>query len=179
VGIVTVNSLDTIAANVKDAVTEPTIHNDPPDRAAPRRLATVLDAKRGQFYTAVYEWTASDADPQGCEAPSDAAGYRISAARGGFWRKILDDCLMSASEFASRFGAGREPMDLVGDGLLYHRDAFACAGVRILDEAYWSPRAAQVHSLGYQKCKRGLYADPLDLTPLYLRGPQVTLRKAP
>jgi len=179
VGIVTVNSLDTIAANVKDAATEPTIHNDQPDRPAPCRLTTVLDAKRGQFYTAVYERTASGADPRGREAPSDAPGYRIPAAGGGFWRKIVDDCLMSASEFVSRFGAGREPMDLVGDGLLYHRDAFECAGVRILDEAYWSPHAAGVHSLGYQKCERGLYADPLGLTPLYLRGPQVTLRKAP
>ena len=49
--------------------------------------------------------------------------------------------------------------------------------IRILEEAYWSPRATQVHRLGYQKAQAGRFADPLTLTPFYLRGPQVTLRK--
>ena len=173
VAIVTVNSLDTIAANVKDAAIEQAFQNGHAERPTPRRLATILDAKRGQFYVAVYERTANDG-----AGPSDPCGYRIPASESARWRKTQDDCLMSTSEFLDRFSDEREPLDLVGDGLLYHRDAFEGPGVRILDESYWSPHARQVHRLGNQKAQRGQFADPLSLTPLYLRGPQVTLRKA-
>ena len=178
VAIVTVNSLDTIAANVKDAATAPTIQNGGADRATSRRLATILDAKRGQFYVAVYERTTNDDEPNGAD-PADACGYRIPASETSRWRKTLADCLMSTSEFLDRFSNEREPLDLVGDGLLYHREAFASPGVRLLDASYWSPHACQVHRLGYQKAERGQFAEPLSLAPLYLRGPQVTLRKAP
>lgn len=175
--IITVNSLDAIAANVKDAAVGPAIQNASADRSAPRRVATVLDAKRGQFYVAVYEYGAADAAPHGPGCRD--SGYRIPAFAGGFWRKTVADGLMSASAFLARFGAEAEPMGLVGDGLLYHRDAFKAEGVRILDEAYWSPQAVEVHRLGYQKAERGQFADPLHLAPLYLRGPQVTVRKSP
>jgi tRNA A37 threonylcarbamoyladenosine modification protein TsaB len=84
---------------------------------------------------------------------------------------------MSTSEFLDRFSHEKAPVNLVGDGLLYHREAFKAPGVRVLDECYWSPHAKQVHCLGYQKAKRNEFADPLSLAPLYLRGPQVTLRK--
>ena len=177
VAIVTVNSLDTIAANVKDAETAPAIQNGSADRATVRRLATILDAKRGQFYVAVYERAADSDEPNGT-GPADTCGYRIPASETAHWRKTLDDCLMSTSAFLDRFGEESEPLDLVGDGLVYHREAFEAPGVRILDESCWSPHARQVHRLGYQKAERGQFADPLSVAPLYLRGPQVTLRKS-
>ena len=55
---------------------------------------------------------------------------------------------------------------------------FIAHNTRILDEQYWSPQASNVHRLGYQKARAGLFADPLTLTPFYLRGPLVTLKKS-
>jgi hypothetical protein len=66
---------------------------------------------------------------------------------------------------------------MLGDGLLYHREKFRTDGVFVLDENTWSPRAGNVHRLGYQKAVAGRFADPLTLTPFYLRGPQVTLKQ--
>ena len=82
---------------------------------------------------------------------------------------------MTADELVERFGR-EAPLGVLGDGLLYHRDKFATYNVRILDEKYWSPRASCLHRLGYQKAQAGLFADPITLTPFYLRGPHVTLK---
>jgi tRNA threonylcarbamoyladenosine biosynthesis protein TsaB len=172
--IVTVNSLDTIAANLTDVAAGPVIQDSPIDPPLPDRLATILDAKRGQFYIAVYERT-GPGEPT--RHQGDEPGYQILPAQGGLWQKVLPDCLMSAAEFVDRFASESRPLALLGDGLLHYRDKFKAGGVRILDEAYWSPHAVQVHRLGYQKAQTGRFADPLTLIPFYLRGPQVTLRK--
>jgi hypothetical protein len=85
---------------------------------------------------------------------------------------------MTAQEIVEGF-AESGPLGLLGDGLFYHRDTFDTHRIVILPERYWSPRAANVHRLGYQKALAGRFADPLALTPFYLRGPEVTLRKKP
>jgi len=174
VKVVTVDSLDAIAANTEDGASEVLIQNagaaPPPDR-----IAAVLDAKRGQFYTAVYERTMAPQAPSSSD-PAEASGYAIPAPGRHIWRKILPDCLLTAEELIGRF-AGEAPLGLLGDGLLYHEETFRSAGAVILDAAYWSPRASRVHALGYQKARAGRFADPLSLVPFYLRGPQVTLKK--
>jgi hypothetical protein len=86
---------------------------------------------------------------------------------------------MSIPAFLDEFADEAHPIGLLGDGLLYHRDKFEAAGVHILDETCWSPRAANVHRLGHQKAQAGLFANPLTLVPYYLRGPQVTLKARP
>jgi len=174
--IVTVDSLDTIAANVTDAGAEPIIQNTIEDRSVPRRLATILDAKRGQFYVAVYERSAPEETPP--QAPvAEHPGYDIPAPGKSIWRKVLPDCLMHASEFVDRFATADDPVGVLGDGLLYHQDKFTTDGTRIVDQAHWGPHAVKVHTLGYQKAQAGQFTDPLSLAPFYLRGPQVTLRK--
>lgn len=173
--IVAVNSLDTIAANLTDAVAGSMIQDNPKDRSIPDRLATILDAKRGQFYVAVYERTAQE---QPAVLPDNDPGYQILPVVKGRWQKVLPDCLMSAKEFLARFASDNRPVALLGDGLVYHRESFCAKNIQILDQAYWSPHAVQVHRLGYQKAQAGRFADPLTLTPFYLRAPQVTLRKA-
>jgi len=174
--IVTVNSLDAIAANVSDAAVASMIQNSAAPPFTASRLATVLDAKRSQFYIAVYEWAASNAPVSFGPAPENP-GYRIPAPQQGHWRKVQPDCLMSASECIDRFTPQNTPLYVVGDGLLHHRDKFQAKGLQILDQALWSPHAVQVHTLGHQKARTGRFADPLTLVPFYLRGPQVTLRK--
>ena len=175
--IVTVNSLDTIAANVSDVAIISMIQNSvmPPFNAS--RLAAVLDAKRGQFYIAVYEWAAPDA-PVRLGPETQDAGYQIPAPQQGHWRKIQPDCLMSASELIDRFNPKDTPLYVVGDGLLHHRDQFRAQGIHMLDQTLWSPHAVQVYRLGRQKAKASRFSDPLTLVPFYLRGPQVTLRKS-
>lgn len=166
--IVAVNSLDTIAANLAEKSYQ--------NADVPERIATILDAKRGQFYVALYERRSPDA-VQPSKDGGEPLGYRIPAPGQAIWHKTLPDCLMPSRQFLDEFAGGPEPIHLLGDGLLYHRDRFTADGVRIVDQDCWSPRADNVYALGYQKAVAGQFADPLSLAPLYLRGPQVTLRK--
>lgn len=137
--IVAVDTLDAIAANVIGL----------PEIA---RLAVILDAKRGQFFTTVYEKN-SDSN----------------------WNKTLPDCLMTSNEFLERFSG--EQIALAGEGLVYYRDNFRSPNIQILDEKYWNPSAANVHKLGWQKAPAGEFADPLSLVPNYLRGPDVKIKQ--
>jgi tRNA threonylcarbamoyl adenosine modification protein YeaZ len=173
VQIVTVDSLDVVAANLSDApegqIEAPQRQITPPDR-----IAALFDAKRGQFYVSAYQWTGpQSAGPQpGNEGP----GYRIPAPHKGLWQKIAPDDLLTAREIIDRF-AGTGPLGLLGDGLCYHRADFETDRTIVLPERYWGPRAANVWRLGVQKAQAGRFDDPLTLTPFYLRGPEVTLRK--
>lgn len=175
VEIVTVDTLDTIAANVSGVEQVPAV--DSRDRLVSiGRLVVVLDAKREQFFTAVYDLI----DPAGTpvsDNPTDDPGYQIPGINYGIWRKVVPDCLIDAKELVQRFAAPDRPTGLVGDGLLYRREAFAAEGICILEERFWSPAAAKVYTLGYQKAQAGRFAAPLTLVPFYLRGPDVTLKK--
>jgi tRNA A37 threonylcarbamoyladenosine modification protein TsaB len=135
----------------------------------------VLDAKRGEFYAAVYRRVEPPGPPNRTDLPG--GGYVIPAPQGCIWHKVLPDCLITASQLIEDFGS-RGPLGVLGDGLLYHRDAFLASNVQVLDEACWSPRAINVYRLGHQKAQAGLFADPLTLTPFYLRAPHVTVKKS-
>ena len=173
--IITIDALDVIAANVKDAPNSRLFHEAGKETSEIPRIATLLDAKRGQFFVAVYDHTPLAAPESGLE---DDPGYRIPAP-GGFWHKTLPDCLMTASALLDYLADGPTPVALLGDGLLYHRESFQTEGIRILDPEVWSPRATNVFLLGHQKACAGMFSDPLTLAPFYLRGPQVTLKPRP
>ncbi|MEA3226385.1 MAG: tRNA (adenosine(37)-N6)-threonylcarbamoyltransferase complex dimerization subunit type 1 TsaB [Planctomycetota bacterium] len=145
--IVSVDTLDAVAANVINFSEENT-------RPAHERIAVIVDAKRGQFFIAAYE----------------------RSAPGGVWTKVLPDCLMTTSQFLARFAGKDNPICLLGDGLVYYQDKFKAEGVSFFDEDYWSPRAAKIHLLGRQKAIRGEFADPLTLTPNYLRRPDAKVK---
>lgn len=134
--IITVDTLDVLAANLNN-----------PEKY--KRIGTILDAKRGQFFAAAYE---SDGK----------TGYK----------KIFDDCLITAQDFIEKC-ANSEPISLLGEGLVYYRDSFNSAGVNFLDEKYWWPAAAKVHQLGWQKAIQNQFADPIAFEPIYLRQPDV------
>jgi tRNA threonylcarbamoyl adenosine modification protein YeaZ len=176
VRIVTVDSLDVVAANLFDVLGGPV---EAPDGqiAVPDRIAALFDAKRGQFYASVYRRVGPGSDERE-EGDNEGPGYRIPAPDNGLWQKISPDSLMTAQEIIEGF-AGLDRVALLGDGLFYHRDKFDSDRIVILPEQYWGPRAANVHRLGSQKALAGRFDDPLALTPFYLRGPEVTLRKKP
>lgn len=177
VRIVTVDSLDVVVANLGDAAEKDKDRLQTVQQAPiPDRIAALFDAKRGQFYASVYGRIPAGENAPRC--PKKDPGYEIPAPDGAAWHKIHPDSLMTAREILDGF-AGSGPLGLLGDGLLYHRDEFAQPGTAILPERYWSPRAANVYRLARQRASAGQFADPLDLTPFYLRAPHVTLRTGP
>ncbi len=144
--IIAVDTLDVIAANV-----------NPHDKS--EQLGVILDAKRGQFFIAVYEKTQ---DPRPNTPDS-------------IWKKVFPDCLMTAEEFISRFTD--KSITLTGEGLVFYKDKFAHKNIRVLDENFWNPFAANIHKLGWELAKDGQFADPLTLTPNYIRGPDAIVKQ--
>jgi len=151
--LVPVDTLDVIAANATDFIQA--------KNADISKFATILDAKRGQFYIAVYKCHSKSTDTQ--------------------YEKIQPDCLMTASQFLDRFAHNTEPLWLLGEGLVYYKDAFKAQNIHFFDKDYWNPRAAKVHSLGWQLALKGKFADPLTLQPNYLLRPaaEVKLKSRP
>ena len=194
--VVTVDTLDVIAANATDYIkeentnitshSEPSCHSessschseqsefeDPPslsstpigERETPERIAAILDAKRGQFFIAVYKRNASSES-----AEAEATSNEI-------WKKVFQDSLMTSSQFLAQFACDEKPIWLLGDGLLYYKDKFKTDSTRFLEQKYWSPRASKVHLLGWKKALANQFADPLTLTPNYLLRPDIKIKQ--
>ena len=177
--IVAVDTLDVIAANVIGLTTEhrvssieypaSLVRHSFSDGGSIEYIAAVLDAKRGQFFIAVYQRTAVRRPPKG--VPRTAESDERRATSDGIWKKTLPDSLMTAPQFLHQFAYKQKPVWLLGDGLVYYKDKFKADGIRFFDEKYWAPQAANVHSLGWKKAQAGQFADPLTLQPAYLRRP--------
>ena len=138
--IVAVDTLDVLAQNSNETEAE--------------RIATILDAKRGQFFVAVYE-------------------RKKDANLPNPWQKKCSDCLMTALEFIKLYSDADPPIWLLGEGLVYYKDKFDAPGINILQENLWYPKASNVHKLGWHMSEKGQFADPLTLVPNYLRKPDV------
>ena len=134
--IVAVDTLDVIAANLEA-------------NRQYKNIATILDAKRNQFFVARYE------------------------IRDTRYEKIGTDTLMTAKEFKDKFANADAPIWLLGEGLVYYKDKFAADGIYFFDQKYWTPSARKVHLLGRHLARANQFADPLTLTPTYLRNPVV------
>ncbi|MFA6187179.1 MAG: tRNA (adenosine(37)-N6)-threonylcarbamoyltransferase complex dimerization subunit type 1 TsaB [Phycisphaerae bacterium] len=132
--IVAVSTTDAMALNVADD--------------SINRIATVIDAKRNQFFIAVFEKQADQ------------------------WQKILSDSMMAAEEFKSQFDNSEKPIWLLGEGLLYYANKFESDNIRILDSSYWSPRAGNVFRIGVKMAAEKKFADPVSLVPFYIRKPE-------
>jgi len=140
--IVAANTMDILTVNASEYIKDKKIKIS--------RLATILDAKRRQFYVSLYENT------------------------HGNWQKVATDCLITASDFLARFAQPDNPIWLLGEGLVYYKDAFAAPGVCFLDADYWPARARAVYSVCRKKAKAGDFADPTTLVPYYIRRPEAT-----
>ncbi|MHC4862569.1 MAG: hypothetical protein ACYTEX_00695 [Planctomycetota bacterium] len=79
---------------------------------------------------------------------------------------------MTASQFLEAFAGQDEPIWLLGEGLLYYKEAFEAENIHFLDQDYWRPQAAKVHALGWKMAQKGKFADPLTLQPNYLLRPE-------
>lgn len=161
VGIVSVDTLDVVAANVMSLTEADGSLDRIPQAVDLESVAIIVDAKRGQFFVAVYERSSPGAD---------------HPAGAGAWTKVLPDCLMRPGQFIEEFAGRDKDIWLLGDGLVHYKDKFQAEGVRFFDEQHWSPRAAKVHLLGWQKAAKGDFADPVTLVPNYLRRPDAKIK---
>lgn len=176
VKIVSVDTLDVVAANVIASfcvlrsafcVLARTLNEEP------ERVATIVDAKRGQFFVAVYEKSRSAfCVPR----PACSTERRTQNAELKTWAKVVPDCLMRPEQFINEFAGRNKEIWLLGDGLLYYKERFQARGIRFFEQKYWSPRASKVYLLGRQMAARGEFADPLTLAPNYLRCPDVKIK---
>jgi len=210
--IVAVDTLDCIAANIATENTEIFSHREhrghrennndcraglAPPSPLPQlktqhsklktddRLAVILDAKRGQFFIAVYESVSqpdlslrakrSNLNQLNTQNSTLKTDCPLPAERCPLI-KILPDCLMTAEEFLARFTD--KPIMLIGEGLVFYKDKFAHKNIRVLDEKFWNPSAINVHKLGWHKAQLGEFSDPLTLIPNYIRGPDVTIKNS-
>ena len=82
---------------------------------------------------------------------------------------------MTAEEFLAQFTD--KPIILTGEGLVFYKDKFAHKNIRVLDEKFWNPSAANIHFLGWQLANQGQFTDPLTLTPNYIRGPDAIVKQ--
>jgi len=129
-----------VAVNTSDAMT---LNIEAPEI---NKIATIIDAKRGQFFTAVFE------------------------RKNNSWEKILSDCMMTPEQFKQKYD--NKKIYLLGEGLLYYAKKFETENIKILDEKFWSPRASNIYKLGTKLAAEGKFVDPVQLVPLYIRRPE-------
>jgi tRNA threonylcarbamoyladenosine biosynthesis protein TsaB len=120
--------------------TEVLAHNAPADW---QNAIIVLDAKRGQIFTARF---ASNAGQPEISEPAH---------------------LESLVEMLNR---SPRPVHLIGEGIPYHRALIPDEpGILITAEESWRARAGVVAQIGWRLARAGNFTDPDRLTPLYIR----------
>jgi tRNA threonylcarbamoyladenosine biosynthesis protein TsaB len=117
------------------------VENAPPEAV---HVAIVLDAKRGQIFTARFERT------------SDGWIEREPAH--------LDT-------LANVIVRSPRPLHLLGEGLPYHPSPVDSEIIQT-DPSTWRARAGAVASLGWQMARAGQFTDAMKMLPLYVRVPE-------
>jgi tRNA threonylcarbamoyladenosine biosynthesis protein TsaB len=112
-----------------------------------QNLVIVLDAKRDQIFTASFE------------------------NRGGMPVAREPARLDSLQAMLQRTP---QPVHLLGEGIPYHEKFIpkGDAGVLRAEPDSWQARASVVAELGAQLARDGQFADPMRLTPIYIRKPE-------
>jgi len=115
--------------------------------AVPRspRVAVVLDAKRARVYTAGFVLKSDRYVAIDEPREADPANYLAPQPR---------DCAV------------------LGEGVVYHRDAITASGLRVLPDELFAPRVETVYALGLQRAVQGDFVPARDITPVYIRLPE-------
>ena len=115
-----------------------------PDEA--RHVIVVLDAKRDQIFTALFERDGDD------------------------WLERESPRLSSLTEMLA---TSPRPVYLLGEGIPYHEKFIPNEpGVTVTPPETWRARASAVAKLGLLAAMKGEFADPFKLTPIYIRRPE-------
>jgi tRNA threonylcarbamoyladenosine biosynthesis protein TsaB len=115
--------------------------------AEARHLVLVLDAKRGQIFTARFE--------------------RVGPA----W---IEREPAHLDTLAAMLARSPRPVHLLGEGLPYHEKSIPPhdPDIIITPQGTWRARAAAVARLGTDLAASGAFCDPDRLTPIYVRRPE-------
>jgi tRNA threonylcarbamoyladenosine biosynthesis protein TsaB len=144
-----------LATGVK-LVAVPTVRvlaeNAPPEA---QHLIIVLDAKRDQIFTARFQ----------------RAGAEMAAQDCGRW---IEREAAHLDDLPSMLARSPRPVHLLGEGIPYHQKWIPRddPGVIITPPDCWRARASAVTLLGAEMARRGQFADPWTLAPIYIRRPE-------
>lgn len=117
------------------------VENAPADAT---HAAVVLDAKRGQIFTASFDRN-----------------------EVGDWVEREPARLDRLSDVVSR---SPKPLHLLGDGLPFHRASIDNAeGIIFTDQSVWQAQARTVARLGSRLAAAGAFVEPFALEPVYVR----------
>jgi tRNA threonylcarbamoyladenosine biosynthesis protein TsaB len=120
------------------------VENAPPEA---EHVIIVLDAKRDQIFTSRFDRT-----PQGT------------------WHQASGALL---SDLPAMLDTSPRPVHLLGEGIPYHRKFIADdTQIVVTPEDTWRARATIVAAIGSAMARAGDFADPMKLTPLYVRRPE-------
>ena len=137
-----------IAADSMDVIAENAPHYSADTGQFVDCIATILDAKKGLFYAAVFDQV------------------------DGIWKKCLDTQIITAEGLLEWLETNKKKdVGLLGEGLVYYGEKFESPFTHLLDKPYWSATAAGLFRVGYRMAAEKLFADPFALTPKYIRGP--------
>ncbi|HUW02518.1 MAG TPA: tRNA (adenosine(37)-N6)-threonylcarbamoyltransferase complex dimerization subunit type 1 TsaB [Acidimicrobiales bacterium] len=121
-------------------------------RHSPRAIHAVLDARRGEVFTAAYR-----------QVP------------GGVQR-LAEPSVCSPDDLASDLVAADEECLLVGDGAIRHRELFdQVRRVDIGEHSLANPSAGALVQLAHAKALREDFVNTWDVEPLYLRLPDAEI----
>lgn len=138
VKIASASTLDIIAQNAFEYIEQ--------NQLEITRVATIIDAKRQQFFVATYK------------------------KEGSMWIKEIDDRIMRTNDFLEKYATtSSEPIYLLGEGLKYHQKRFETDAVGFFDENLWAAQAKNVYKLCYAKALSGNFEDAALFEPKYLR----------
>ena len=123
-----------------------------PARFSPRLIAAVLDARRGEVFSALYRQV-----PGGVQ--------RLTEPRVG-----------SPDELASELVALGQEVLMVGDGARRYTDVFRdVVGAELVEPELAHPSARSLVELAHAQALREEWVQPWDLAPLYLRRPDAEI----
>jgi tRNA threonylcarbamoyladenosine biosynthesis protein TsaB len=123
-----------------------------PVRHSRRRIVAVIDAKRGEVFTANYV-----------------------SAPGGVQR-LGDYRCEPPAELVNELLAAPEDYLLVGDGAMRHSELFAeVGGVEIAEHSLAQPNATALVQLAHSQALREQWVNSWELQPLYLRQPDAEI----
>lgn len=122
-----------------------------PHRHSCQAVCAVIDGRRGEVFAALYR-----------------------SAPGGLLR-LTDPQVIRPDELAAAIEERAEPMLLVGDGALAHRAVFERLPehVDLGASSQAVPSAGALVELAVPRFQREQFVQPLEVTPLYLRRPDI------
>lgn len=116
-------------------------------RAGPgvQRVVALLDARRGQVFTAMFDVHDGGLVARAPVGIQDPAGF---------------------------LGQMEPPFAILGEGVSSHRAVCESSGGTILDESLWAPTAETALEIGRELAAVGRFCAPEQIVPLYVRPPE-------